>query len=233
MKVALLGYGKMGQTIEELATKQGHEVVLTTNDTQSLGSFNGAEVAIDFSVPSAAYNNILKAMEAGLPVISGTTGWLEDLPKIETYCQKSKGAFLYASNFSVGVNIFFAINSRLAQLMGNQKQYSPRITEIHHTEKLDKPSGTAITLAQDILKFSDKKGWTLQNKDEDALWIDSIREGDVKGTHEIIYESEVDTLSIKHQAYSREGFALGAILAAGWIIGRQGVFSMQDVLNIS
>ena len=233
MKIALLGYGKMGQTIETLAKQRGHQVVLATNDTQSLSDFNSAEVAIDFSVPAAAYNNIRQALEAGIPVISGTTGWLEDLPKIEAICNETEGAFLYASNFSVGVNIFFAINSRLAELMGSQQQYNPSITEIHHTQKLDKPSGTAITLAEELLKFSHKSAWTLQKGAPGDLWIDSIREGDVKGTHEIVYNSTVDTISIKHEAHSREGFALGAILAAQWIIGKRGVFSMQDVLNIS
>lgn len=233
MKIALLGYGKMGRTIETLAQKKGHEIVVATNDAKSLQGFNEAEVAIDFSVPSAAYNNIRMALEAGIPVISGTTGWLEELPKIEAYCKEVEGAFLYASNFSVGVNIFFAINKRLAQLMGTQSQYQPSITEIHHTQKLDKPSGTAISLAEDLLKFSQKSGWALQSDGNDDLCIDSIREGDVKGTHEVVYTSEVDTLSIKHQAHSREGFALGAILAAQWIVGKQGIYGMQDVLNIS
>lgn len=233
MKIALLGYGKMGRTIESLAQKKGHQIVVATNDAQGLDGFNGADVAIDFSVPSAAFDNIKMALEAGIPVVSGTTGWLEELPKIESYCKETQGAFLYASNFSVGVNIFFAINKRLAELMGNQADYEPSITEIHHTQKLDKPSGTAISLAEDLLKFSQKSGWTLQSGAEADLWIDSIREGDVKGTHIINYTSEVDTLSIKHEAHSREGFALGAILAAQWIIGKQGVYSMQDVLNIS
>lgn len=233
MKIALLGYGKMGQTIEQLALARGHQIAVATNNTDDLTDFKGAEVAIDFSVPTAAYNNIKLALEAGIPVISGTTGWLEELPKIESYCKEQGGAFLYASNFSVGVNIFFAINSKLAEMMGSQPQYEPRITEIHHTQKLDKPSGTAISLAEELLKFSQSSAWTLQKEKKEDLWIDSIREGDVKGTHEVVYRSEVDTLSIRHEAHSREGFALGAILAAQWIIGRQGVFSMQDVLNIS
>ncbi|WP_435577618.1 4-hydroxy-tetrahydrodipicolinate reductase [Gilvibacter sp.] len=233
MKIALLGYGKMGQTIERLAAAQGHEIVIATNDSASISDFNNAEVAIDFSVPTAAYNNIKKALESGIPVISGTTGWLEELPRIETYCQEKKGAFLYASNFSVGVNIFFAINQKLAELMGQQAHYEPSITEIHHTQKLDKPSGTAITLADAVLKFSQKQAWALQNNDPGDLWIDSIREGDVKGTHHVKYQSAVDTLTISHEAHSRDGFALGAIVAAKWIIGKQGVFSMQDVLNLS
>lgn len=233
MKIALLGYGKMGQTIARLAKENRHEIVVATNDSSSISDFNGAEVAIDFSIPTAAYNNIKFALDTGVPVISGTTGWLEELPRIESYCQEKKGAFLYASNFSVGVNIFFAINKKLAELMGQQPQYQSQITEIHHTQKLDKPSGTAITLAEQVLKFSQKQAWTLQNNNPNDLWIDSIREGDVKGTHHVQYKSAVDTLTISHEAHSRDGFALGAIYAAQWIIGKQGVFSMQDVLNLS
>ena len=232
MKIALFGYGKMGKTIERLAQDKGHEVVLTSNNIAGLTNLNNANVAIDFSVPSAAQNNIKKALDLGVPVISGTTGWLDDYPSVVAYCNQKQGAFLYASNFSIGVNLFFALNSHLAQLMEQHPDYEPNIQEIHHIQKLDAPSGTAISLANQVLKFSQKQGWSLQNNNPQDLWIDAIRQGDVKGTHHVNYVSGVDNITISHCAHSRDGFALGAIMAAQWIIGKQGVFSMNDVLNI-
>lgn len=233
MKIALLGYGKMGKTIAELAKERGHEIVLTTNNTSQIEDFKGAEVAIDFSVPQAAYNNITKALRQGIPVISGTTGWLEQYNAVVDYCHEYKGAFLYASNFSIGVNLFFALNKTLAKLMRSRQEYNPSITEVHHTQKLDAPSGTAISLAQDIIKNSQKEQWSLQNTNAKDLWIEAIREGDVKGTHHVTYESEVDSITISHKANSRAGFAMGAIIAAEWIKDKQGVFTMNNVLNIS
>ncbi len=233
MKIALLGYGKMGKTIASLATDAGHEIVLTTSNAGQITSFNNANVAIDFSVPSAAVANIKLAIDHNIPVISGTTGWLDNYDSVVDYCNANQGAMLYASNFSVGVNLFFALNKSLAKLMEDHPEYEPSITEIHHTQKLDAPSGTAITLANQILKYSQKKQWALHNKNNKDLCIDAKREGDIKGTHYVQYKSAVDTITISHEAHSREGFALGALLAANWIQGKQGIFGMNNVLGIN
>lgn len=231
MKIALLGYGKMGKAIERIATAQGHHIVVATTDSDHLTGFNGADVAIDFSVPMAAYNNCRLAIDAGIPVISGTTGWLDKYDELVNYCQSKNGAFLYASNFSLGVNVFFAINEQLARLMGDQ-QYEIQMQEIHHTQKLDAPSGTAITLAKQILAQSQYSEWSLDANQKDKLFIDAVREGDVKGTHSVHYSSPEDSITIRHEAHSRDGFAKGAIAAAAWIIGKKGIFTMKDVLNI-
>ena len=232
MKIALLGYGKMGKTIEQIALEKSHEIVFKSTSLAVEGDLSNADVAIEFSTPGAAVKHIKKALEANIPVVSGTTGWLKHYDEIINLCNKLNGTFLYASNFSVGVNIFFAINAYAAKLMQKFDEYEVSIKEIHHTQKIDAPSGTAISLAKDILKYSDKSGWILDEKNPDKLTISAIREEDVKGTHIITYQSEIDSIQLQHEAFSRTGFAKGAILAAEWIRDKQGVFSMKDVLKI-
>ena len=232
MKIAILGYGRMGKTIERYSFDRNHEIVFILDKDQEQGDLALAEVAINFSVPEAAVSNIKLAMKHKIPVVSGTTGWLDDYKEVTSFCKAQKTAFLYASNFSVGVNLFFKINRFIAKLMfAYKKDYKAGMKEIHHSQKLDAPSGTAITLAEEIINNSDHKKWSL-NKDEKDLFIETVREGEVPGTHIISYRSKIDEISIKHEAYKRDGFALGAIIAAEWIIGKQGVFSMDDVLKI-
>jgi 4-hydroxy-tetrahydrodipicolinate reductase len=232
MKIALLGYGKMGKTIERIALERGHTIVIKA-DIGSQYDITESDVAIDFSVPEAALGNISKCIENGVPVVSGTTGWLKDYDKAVTLCKINNGAFIYASNFSLGVNIFFEINRNLAKMMGTLDQYKVSIEETHHTQKLDAPSGTAITLANGIIEETNYKKWTLDAPNSDEIGIVAKRIENVPGIHEITYESKVDTIQIKHSAHSREGFALGAVIAAEWIIGKNGVFTMKDVLNIN
>lgn len=232
MKIALLGYGKMGKTIEKIATERGHEIVLKVDDSQTPYDISVADVAIEFSTPDSAFNNIVSCIKSQVPVIAGTTGWLKDYDKAVEICKKHQSAFLYASNFSVGVNVFFALNKKLAKLMAPLKNYEVSIEEIHHTQKLDAPSGTAITLAEGIIANSDKTAWKLGQAGTTEIPIESKRIENVPGTHIITYESQVDTIEIKHTAHSREGFALGAVLAAEWILDKKGVFSMIDVLGI-
>lgn len=232
MKIALLGYGRMGKSIEAIALKRNHSIVLKVSDSTSRYDFSNADVAIDFSIPTAAVNNIKQALDAGVPVISGTTGWLEHYNEVLEYCKSKNGTFLYASNFSLGVNIFFEINKTLSQLMSNHSGYSTEIEEIHHTQKLDAPSGTAISLADQIIKNTNYNKWTLDQPKSNEIHIEVKRIDKVPGTHEISYNSEIDTISIKHTAHSREGFAMGAVIAAEWIKDKKGVFSMKDVLNI-
>lgn len=231
MKIALLGYGKMGKTIERIAEERGHTIVIKAK-LDTAYTITDADVAIDFSIPEAAYNNISNCLLNNVPVISGTTGWLKDYDKAVNLCKAQNGAFIYASNFSLGVNIFFEVNKVLAKLMNGQPQYNVAMEEIHHTQKLDAPSGTAITLAEDIIKNSNYDSWTLDNPNPKDIKIDAKRIENVPGTHEITYQSDVDTIQIKHTAHNRDGFALGAVVAAEWIIGKKGVFSMNDVLNI-
>ena len=234
MKIALLGYGRMGKTIESIAKSRGHEIVAIIDKDNPKDSLNGAEVAINFSVPSAAVANITHALNEGAAVVCGTTGWLDSRVEIESRCNSKKGVFLYASNFSLGVNIFFALNEKLAKMMGQHKQYNTSLTEIHHTQKLDAPSGTAITLAEGILPYIDKNTWALE---EDAKEIDlpirAERLPDVPGKHTVDYNSETDKISIEHIAHNRDGFALGAVIAAEWVNGKSGIFTMKDVLNIT
>lgn len=231
MKLALLGYGKMGKTIETLAIKKGHSIVFKSSSTSAEGNLSEADAAIEFSSPEVAVQNITTCFQAGIPVVSGTTGWLEKYDEMVALCKKSNGSFLYASNFSIGVNLFFAINEYVAQLMEPYKEYTVSVEEIHHPQKKDAPSGTAITIAEGILKHSDKKNWLLDIEQEDAITITAKREEDVKGTHTVSYQSAIDTLSFTHEAHSRDGFALGAIMAAQWLQDKKGVFSMKDVLN--
>ena len=234
MKIALLGYGRMGKAIEKIAVKRGHDIVIKA-DIDSVYDITKADVAIDFSIPKAAYNNILNCIHNKVPVISGTTGWLKDYDKVVEECKAKQGAFIYASNFSLGVNVFFELNKTLAKLMNQLKQYKVNIEEIHHTQKLDAPSGTAITLAEGIIEKSDYEHWKLTDNlnQENDLPIVAKRIENVPGTHTVSYQSEIDSININHTAHSRQGFALGAVIAAEWLLGKNGVFTMKDVLNIS
>jgi 4-hydroxy-tetrahydrodipicolinate reductase len=232
MKIALLGYGKMGKVIERIALERGHEIVLRKSSASSFDGLDNADVAIDFSVPSSAVTNISQCLNNGIPVISGTTGWLEDYNKMVTLCEEKNGAFIYGSNFSLGVNLFFELNNYLAKMMSKFNQYKVTMEEIHHTQKLDAPSGTAISLAKGVIENSNYSNWTLENPNENEILIDAKRIENVPGTHSIFYTSEVDTIEIKHTAHNRDGFALGSIIAAEWIVGKKGVFSMKDVLEL-
>ena len=232
MKIALLGYGRMGKSIEAIAVNRSHSIVLKVSDANSNYDFSDADVAIDFSIPSVAVTNIKKALDAGVPVISGTTGWLDHYDEIIDYCNSKDGTFLYASNFSLGVNLFFELNKKLSELMSGFSEYTTEIEEIHHTQKLDAPSGTAITLAEQIIAQTNYNNWTLDAPKSNEIKIDAKRIEGVPGTHEITYNSEVDAISIKHTAHSRQGFAMGAVIAAEWIKDKKGIFSMKDVLNI-
>lgn len=234
MKIALLGYGKMGKTIEKIALKRGHEIVLKIDKNNSNYNLNNVDIAIDFSVPTAAFNNIKKCIDNNVAVVSGTTGWLKKYDEIVDFCKQKNGAFIYASNFSLGVNIFFELNKNLAKMMQNLNQYNISLEEIHHTKKLDAPSGTAITLAEDIIKNTSKQSWALDvTTNPNEIPIIAKRIPDVPGTHTVYYQSNVDTIEIKHTAHSREGFALGALVAAEWLFNKKGVFTMKDVLDLN
>jgi 4-hydroxy-tetrahydrodipicolinate reductase len=232
MKIALLGYGRMGKEIEKIAISRGHEIVIKKDVDETI-DITLADVAIDFSVPSSAFNNISNCINNNVPVISGTTGWLDKYEEAVALCKEKKGAFIYASNYSVGVNIFFELNKQLAKMMSNLKDYNIAMEEIHHIKKLDAPSGTAITLAEGIIENTSKTAWELNNvSSEEMIPIAAKRIPDVPGTHTVWYNSEVDTIEIKHTAHNRKGFALGAVIASEWILDKTGVFSMKDVLNI-
>ncbi len=232
MNIGLFGYGKMGRMIEQIALERGHAIVAKVDVNTTDVNYNGMDVAIDFSTPDSAFHNITNCFEHGVPIISGTTGWLSDYDKAVSFCNEKNGAFIYASNFSLGVNVFFELNSYLAKMMSSLNQYGVTMEEIHHTQKLDAPSGTAITLAEDIIENTDYVAWNSEKENERTIPITSKREGTVPGTHTISYESKVDNIEIKHTAHNREGFALGAVIAAEWIKGKSGVFSMKDVLNL-
>jgi 4-hydroxy-tetrahydrodipicolinate reductase len=238
MKIALIGYGKMGKAIEGIATSRGHEIVLKI-DEYNLSDFNkmnmaSANVAIEFTGPHSAYENVKKTLEFDVPLVCGSTGWLEKLDEIKKLCTERNGSFIYASNFSVGVNIFFEINKKLAALMAQQKDYEVQVTEIHHTQKKDAPSGTAITIAEQILDYlKRKKNWVNHISDNtEELEIISKRIDPAAGIHKVKYSSIVDDIEIIHTAHSRQGFALGAVLAAEFINDKKGIFSMKDVLNL-
>lgn len=237
MKIALIGYGKMGKTIEQIALSRGHKIVsiIDVNNPEDFESdaFRSADVAIEFTTPATAFDNYMKCFAANVPVVSGTTGWTARLGEIKDICEKEGKTFFYASNFSIGVNIFFALNKYLAKIMNNFPSYDVRMTEVHHIHKLDAPSGTAITLAEGILENIDRKDrWTLETTEKPTdLPIHAIREGEVPGIHEIIYESDVDTISIKHDAKSRAGFALGAVVAAEFTAGKKGFLGMGDLFH--
>ena len=232
MKIALLGYGKMGQTIERIALERGHEIVLKKDEFNTYEGLSNADVAIDFSIPAVAVENISSCFYANVPVISGTTGWLDRYDEMAALCKEKKGAFISSSNFSLGVNLFFGLNEYLAKMMSKFDSYKVDMEEIHHTQKLDAPSGTAISLAKGVIENSDYTNWTLENPNPNEIHIEAIRIGDVPGTHTVTYNSTVDTIEIKHTAHNREGFALGAVIAAEWIVGKQGIFTMRDVLEL-
>lgn len=238
MKIALIGYGKMGREIEKLAVTKGHEICVRIHsqnrDEFTKENLDFCDVAIEFSNPESGFDNLAKCIKYDIPVVSGTTGWLEKKSTLDEMCTELNGAYIYASNFSIGVNIFFALNKKLAELTSTYSEYKSEITEIHHTTKLDAPSGTAITLAKGIIdNHSFYKKWINEDEDdESSLPIISKRIADAPGTHIVKYSSEVDSISISHEAKSRKGFAMGAIIAAEWIIGKKGIFSMSDVIGI-
>lgn len=232
MKIALLGYGKMGKVIERIALERGHEIVLKKDEFNTYDGLSTADVAIDFSVPSAAVDNISAAFNANVPVVSGTTGWLEHYDEMIALCNEKKGGFISSSNFSLGVNIFFGLNEYLAKIMKQFDSYNVSMEEIHHIHKLDAPSGTAISLAQGVIENSNYTGWSLDEEKSSHIRIDAKRIGEVPGTHTVNYDSTIDSIEIKHTAHNREGFALGAVIAAEWLAGKQGIFTMKDVLNL-
>ncbi len=241
MKIALIGYGKMGKTIERIALERNHEIVLRVNqanaDSYTNDELKQADVAIEFSKPHTAVANILRCIEHQVPIVVGTTGWLEQLDHVKKIGAEKNGAVFYASNFSIGVNLFFQLNERLAALMHPHTQYDVHMEEIHHIHKLDSPSGTALTLAQGIFKNMSRKTRWEETENEHAtssetLAIHSRREGEVPGTHSIIYTSAVDQITITHEAFNREGFAQGAVVAAEFILGKKGMFGMKDLLAL-
>ena len=247
MNIALLGYGKMGKIIEKIATDRKHNIVLKIDyDNQhelTVENLKKADAVIEFTTPASVLNNIQHCFDAGVPIVVGTTGWYEHLAQVKQNCIESGGTLLYASNFSVGVNVFFHINRKLAKLMNDYPYYDVQVEEIHHTQKLDSPSGTAITIAEGIIDNLDrKKDWvnvlTAEGNDADdsslkneQLLIESFRIDSVPGTHTVIYDSEVDTIEFKHTAHNRNGFALGAVLAAEWVHNKKGFFSVQEMFN--
>ncbi len=239
MKIALIGYGKMGKAIEEIAVASGHEVCLRIDDTNSktdftLENLQKVDVAIEFTHPESAVANIKKCFDAGVPVVAGTTGWLKEWNQVADYCTLKNGTFLYASNFSIGVNIFFELNKYLSGLMANRLEYDVTMEEIHHTQKKDAPSGTAITLAEQILENSiQKKSWINEPANRiDELSIISKRIDPAPGTHLIKYHSDIDDIEIIHTAHSRKGFATGAVRAAEYIFNKKGIFSMKEVIGL-
>lgn len=233
MRIGLFGYGKMGRMLEETALQRGHTITAKVDlDTKKI-DYDAMDVAIDFSTPDAAFKNITGCFENDTPVISGTTGWLHKYNEAVNSCNTNNSAFIYASNFSLGVNIFFELNQQLAKMMSGLKDYKVGMEEIHHTQKLDAPSGTAITLAEGIIENSDYLEWSLESGNTRTIPIAAKRIGATPGTHSIDYSSKVDSIEIKHTAHGREGFALGAIIAAEWLSGKTGVFTMKNVLNLS
>ena len=232
MKIALLGYGKMGRVIEQIAIARGHEIVLKKDENNTFDGLQNADVAIDFSVPSVAVCNISECLQTNIPIVSGTTGWLAQLDEMKSLCEAKNGSFIYASNFSLGVNIFFEMNKYLSKIMSKFDNYKVSIEEIHHLQKLDAPSGTAISLAEQIIENSEFKDWTLDKSIESELFIDAKREENVPGTHSVYYNSDVDFIEIKHEAKNRDGFALGAVIAAEYIHNKKGIFTMKEVLGL-
>ena len=238
LKIILIGYGRMGHEIEKAALKRGHEIVLhidkDNQDRLTANHLQTGDVAIEFSVPDAAYNNIMTCFKAGLPVVSGTTGWLDKYYDLRKYCLENDQTFFYASNFSIGVNLFFKLNKYFAQIMNKYSNYDVSIEETHHKHKLDAPSGTAVTIAESIMQeMSRKQKWTkTENAEESEISVQSVRENEVPGIHKVSYESEFDQIDIKHSAKSREGFSLGAVMAAEFIADKKGIYSMDDLLKL-
>ncbi len=238
MKIALIGYGKMGRAIEEIAVKRGHEIVLKI-DADNATDLNAeniskADVSIEFTGPGSAFDNVMKCLQFKIPVVCGSTGWLAKWPEVAAYCTQQQGAVVYASNFSVGVNIFFEINKRLAELMAPHDDYEIRLTEIHHTQKKDAPSGTAVSLAEQVINNVPRKtSWVNHHSDSpQELEIVSERIDPAAGTHQVTYSSSIDDIEIIHTAHNRTGFATGAVLAAEFIIGRKGIYGMKEVLGL-
>jgi len=238
MKISLIGYGKMGKTIEQIALERNHQIVhridVANLSDRKLLTPENTDAVIEFTHPESAYENLRICLEQGVPVVSGSTGWTEKKAEIDALCRQKNGAFFYASNYSIGVNIFFEINQRLARLLNPYTEYEVSMEEIHHTQKKDAPSGTAITLAEGILAEIDRKThWQLAPKTTDeALQITALRQEDVFGIHQVSYKSAIDTIDIRHEAHSRTGFALGAVLAAEWLKDKKGIFGMKDLLNL-
>ncbi|QFG53914.1 4-hydroxy-tetrahydrodipicolinate reductase [Chryseobacterium sp.] len=231
MKIALVGYGKMGKIIDELASAKGHEIVARLTETPTAQNLNNPDVVIEFSQPEVAFINIKNCLELQIPVVCGTTGWLARKTEAEQIALDNDTAFLYGSNFSLGVNLFFALNEKLADLMRPFQQYNVQLEETHHTHKKDAPSGTAISLAEGIISHNPRfNAWKLEETRDAELGIFAIREDEVPGTHRVYYRSDVDEIEVSHTAFSRNGFAQGAVIAAEWIVGKKGNFSMQDVL---
>ncbi|ARN76999.1 4-hydroxy-tetrahydrodipicolinate reductase [Nonlabens spongiae] len=233
MKIALVGYGKMGKVIERVAQDRGHEIVAKISRGDDLSIASKADAAIEFTSPDSVIENLETLIQLGVPTICGTTGWNEHIPEIKNQVERNQSGLVHASNFSLGVNLFFELNKQLAELMNRFQEYQLHLTEIHHTEKKDAPSGTALSLFEQIAEKTGNKNWHLgSNSSEESIGIAAIREKEVKGTHIVSYESEIDTIEIKHEAHSRDGFALGAVMAAEWLQGKQGVFTMKDVLGL-
>ena len=230
MKIALIGYGKMGKEIEKISHERGHEVIFKIDKDSDLKNISGADVAINFCTPETALQNIELGLKSSIPVVSGTTGWLSDFNKIQELSKKLDISFLYSSNFSLGVNLFFDLNKKLAEIMKKHDQYDLNIEETHHIQKVDKPSGTAITLAEGIIEKGKYNNWSMDNEKK-SIPIESKRIDKVPGTHMVNYSSELDSIEIKHIAKNRTGFALGAVIAAEWIVDKKGVFEMSDVIN--
>ena len=222
----------MGQTIERIALERGHEIVLKKDEFNTYEGLSNADVAIDFSIPMVAVSNISSCFHANVPVISGTTGWLEHYDEMVALCVAKNGAFISSSNFSLGVNLFFELNEYLAKMMSKFDSYQVEMEEIHHTQKLDAPSGTAISLAKGVIENSAYTKWTLDNPKPKEIHIEAKRIENIPGTHTVTYNSIVDSIEIKHTAHNRDGFALGAVIAAEWIVGKKGVFTMKDVLEL-
>ncbi|MCD6018626.1 MAG: dihydrodipicolinate reductase [Bacteroidetes bacterium] len=235
MNIALLGYGKMGKEIEAIALQRGHSIVLKVDETNAstytAEELKTADVAIEFSTPDAVVENIKKCFDNQVPIVVGTTGWYQNFKDIESECIHKNAALFHATNFSLGVNLFFKVNTYLAELMNKYDSYDVEMEEIHHTQKLDKPSGTAISLALQILdKVKRKKNWSISDRFPETLFIKDVREGDVPGTHIVRYKSHVDDIEIMHKAHNRKGFALGAVIAAEHIHGKKGIFTMNDLI---
>jgi 4-hydroxy-tetrahydrodipicolinate reductase len=238
MKIALIGYGKMGKAIEKIAISKGHEIILkidiSNRDDFNRENVSKADVAIEFTGPHSAFENVIKCLEFGIPVVCGSTGWLDRWNEAKKQCEDKNGTLVYASNYSIGVNLFFELNIYLAKLMSNHQEYDVMLEEIHHTQKKDAPSGTAITLAQQVLRYiTSKKSWVNRPADNNQeLSIISERVDPAPGTHKIKYQSSVDDIEIIHTAHNRDGFAGGAVLAAEFAIGRKGILSMKEVLGL-
>ncbi|WP_438969501.1 4-hydroxy-tetrahydrodipicolinate reductase [Nonlabens sp.] len=233
MKIALLGYGKMGKTIEKTALRRGHTIVAKIGRNDSLENVSKADVIIEFTSPESVLSNLNHLIPTQIPIVCGTTGWNDHLSEITASVAENKSSMVYASNFSLGVNIFFELNKKLADMMSNFKEYSVSMEEIHHIEKKDAPSGTAITLFEGLNEKAGKENWHLGSEiKENSISINALREEDVKGTHSVTYQNEIDSIEITHTAHTREGFALGSVIAAEWIINKKGIYTMKDVLGL-